>query len=115
VRQNKKPPKKTDRELWCVVGEKIKGTEYVFTRHAEGRQAQRQIDDLTVLNILENNGNARRKRNKKKDEYRSGHDDWNYCIEGYDHDNKKIRIIISFDSDYMLIITVINISQEPKI
>ena len=76
---------------------------------SEKRQVQRDIDDLTVINILENNGNSRRRRNKQKDKYLFGCEDWNYCIEGYDSDDRKIRVIISFDSDQMLIITVMRI------
>jgi hypothetical protein len=40
------------------------------------------------------------------------HHDWNYCIEGYDVDEQKIRIIISFDANLMLIITVMRINDE---
>ena len=107
--KKKKPVKKTDNELWKSVDERIKYVQYIFVNHAEERQAQRGIDDLTVINILENKGNARRRRNKSKDKYESGYDDWNYCIEGYDHNSDKIRIVISFNINNMLIITVIKI------
>lgn len=107
--KSEKPTKKTDAEIWILINEKIKDVNYIFVDHAEQRKAERDVSDLTVINILENNGNARRKRNKSKDKYQPGYLDWNYCIEGYDQDNKKIRVIISFNSSDMLIITVIRI------
>jgi hypothetical protein len=53
----------------------------------------------------------KRKRNKSKDTYTPGYKDWNYCIEGNDFDGQKIRIIISFDGELMLVITVICIDN----
>lgn len=64
---------------------------------------------MDVLDILENKKNRNRKRNKRKDTYTSGYQDWNYCIEGNDLDELKIRVIISFDSELMLVITVIRL------
>lgn len=102
-----RPTKKTDHDLYKQIEQRIKTGDYVFTTHAKQRQQKRVISDLTVLNILETN--YRRKRNKIKDSYTEGHKDWNYCIEGSDDDENKIRIIISFDDNLMLIITVIRL------
>jgi hypothetical protein len=110
-KQNKKakPTKKADKELWSLVESKIQNTEYVFSLHARKRQHDRAITDIDVLDILENKSRRNRKRNKKKDEYRSDKSDWNYCIEGVDLNKNKIRIIISFNNNLMLMITVIRI------
>ena len=70
------------------------------------------MTDIEVLDILENKSNRRRKRIKSKDTYTHGHQDWNYCIEGHDIDGQKIRIIISFNSRLMLVITVIRINDS---
>src|SRR3989344_9622201 len=101
--QGRKPTKKTDKELWTLIAEKINGGEYIFLSHAKKRQKDRQITDIDVLDILENKGNRRRRRNKSKDSYTKGYQDWNYCVEGNALSGKeKLRIIISFDNQAML-------------
>ena len=109
--QHEKPDKKTELELWTLLNEKISNGSYFFLRHAKERLKDREITDIDVLDILENKNNRKRKRNKSKDTYISGYQDWNYCIEGNDLDGKKIRIIISFDKELMLVITVIRIND----
>lgn len=111
----KKPPKKTDTELFALIEEKIQEGKYIFKVHAKERQTQRNISQLDVLNILEGKKSFGRKRNKRKDSYDSNFiyekpQDWKYCIEGKDIDNKDVRIILTFTDDFMLIITVIDIS-----
>lgn len=108
---NKKPDKKTDTELWALILEMISNGDYIFLRHAQDRLKDRKVSDLDVLDILENKPKRKRKRNKSKDTFLPGYKDWNYCIEGNDLDNKKIRIIISFDEERMLVITVIRIDN----
>lgn len=101
-----KPPKKTDEELFGLLDKKVACGEYVFKKHARMRQKDRSINDLDVLNILEGKQQYKRRRNKSKDKYEEGYNDWNYCIEGSNLDEKKIRIIISFEDGLIPIITV---------
>ena len=91
-----RPLKKTDRELMRTVSTRIELGEYVFLNHAKQRLQDRNISDLDVLAILQGKPGRRRKRNKAKDKYEDGRQDWNYCIEGVNVDMEKIRIIISF-------------------
>ncbi|HAU1200057.1 TPA: DUF4258 domain-containing protein [Legionella pneumophila] len=112
-----KPSKKTDQELFALIEQKIKERNYLFVKHAKERQQQRNISELDVLNILEGKSGYDRKRNKSKDSYESNYihekpQDWKYCIEGKDIDEKKVRIILIFTNDLMPIITVINLSEE---
>ena len=102
-----KPIKKTDRELYRLFAAKIASGEYIFLKHAKLRQQDRQIRDLDVIYILK--GRVARKRNKRKDTYDLGKQDWKYCIEGVDIDGLKIRVIITFEEAYLLVITVIRI------
>ncbi|WP_115712761.1 DUF4258 domain-containing protein [Legionella sainthelensi] len=109
-----KPLKKTDKELFALIEQKIKEKNYLFMPHARQRGQERNISDLDVLNILEGKPGYERSRNKQKDSYELQYlneqpQDWKYCIEGKDIDGKKVRIIISFTEDLMPIITVINI------
>lgn len=75
------------------------------------RQAERAVLDIEVLDILEGKENRNRERNKRKDIFTQGYKDWNYCIEGNSLDGDKIRIIISFDEQSLLIITVIRLGS----
>ena len=111
VSKSTKPAKKSDAMLFDLLVKKIKKWSYVFLKHAKKRLKDRNINDLSVLDILENKPGRRRKRNKSKDKYEVGHQDWNYCIEGYNLDNLKIRIIVSFIDDLMAIITMIRLDD----
>jgi hypothetical protein len=101
-----KPKKKSDKELFALLDIKIANAEYIFKKHARQRQIDRTISELEVLDILEGKSRRNRHRNKNKDKYEEGREDWNYCIEGQNLDKKKIRIIISFESNMIPIITV---------
>jgi len=106
-----KPVKKSDKELWALIDEKLSERDYIFLPHAKKRQKDRGINDLDVLDILENKPGRKRQRNKQKDSYIAGHLDWSYCIEGLDLDaENQIRIIISFEVS-LLIVTVIRLDN----
>ena len=107
----KNPKKKTDKELFGLLDEKIAARDYVFKKHARQRQKDRSISDLEVLDILEGKAKRDRHRNKTKDKYEQGKNDWNYCVEGQNLDKKKIRVIISFEEDMIPIITVMWIQE----
>jgi hypothetical protein len=100
------PIKKSDKELYELLTTKILSGEYVFKKHSRQRQKDRNITDIDVLDLLEGKKGRRRHRNKLKDKYESGREDWNYCIEGVNIDDKPIRIIISFEYGLLPIITV---------
>lgn len=106
AKTTKKPKKKTDKELFSLLCTKITNAEYVFKKHARQRQIDRTISELEVLDILEGKKKRNRHRNKLKDKFEEGREDWNYCIEGQNLDEKKIRIIISFEDNMIPIITV---------
>jgi len=106
-----KPNKETDKDLYSLIAKKLTSLDYIFTKHSKQRLADRNITDIDVLEILEGKISKKRKRNKSKDKYEHGQQDWNYCIEGINIDKIKIRIIISFRDDLLLIITVINLSN----
>jgi hypothetical protein len=113
AQKKENPAKKTDHELWVLIGEKIQSGNYLFLSHAKKRQKDRNITDIDVLDILENKVKRKRQRNKRKDSYTEGFIDWNYCIEGLDLDEKnKIRIIVSFaEESNLLIVTVIRLDN----
>ena len=105
------PDKKTDNELYILLTKRMRTGDYVFLKHAKNRQKERHVSDIEVLDILEGKKGCNRTRNKIKDKYIDGYQDWNYCIEGTDLDEKRIRIIISFMEHLLTIITVIRIDN----
>lgn len=99
--------KKSNKEIFSLLDEKIRAEEYFFTNHARLQCKKRNILENEVLNILEGRSGSRRKRRENKDLYEIERMDWNYCIEGINSDNRKIRIIFTFFENITPIITVI--------
>ena len=101
-----KPSKRSDEDFFVDVAEKIEKNFYVFKKHARQRLKDRNISDLEVLDILEGKIGRKRRRNKSKDKYEEGKQDWNYCVEGINLDGYTIRITVSFENGIIPIITV---------
>ena len=105
-----KPKKKTKPELFKSIETAIETGNYIFTEHGEFRSKQRKnVNDLQIINILKS---KTKKHEAAKDYYQEGFADWNYHLTGKTLDNEKVRIVLSFDSNLMLIITVINLDNE---
>lgn len=104
---SQKVKKKTDRELFGLLTEKISQGAYFFTNHAKKRLVERELLELEILDILIGKVNKKRKRNKRKEKYTIGCEDWNYCVEGMSATENKVRIVFSFSAENMVIITVI--------
>lgn len=107
-KQQAKPVKLTDKELFSKIEDSVKKRNYFFTKHAKTRSKERRVLPADVLRILKGETGFNRKRNKSKDKHEVGEAHWNYCIEGKDVDGK-VRVILSFTDDNMPIITVIAI------
>jgi hypothetical protein len=108
---NVKATKRNDYDLWSLISQKISGVRYVFLNHAKERLLDRKITDIEVLDILEHKEKCR--RNKSKDSFAPGYQDWKYCIEGKSFvQQPQIRIIISFDEEFMLVVTVIRLDDK---
>lgn len=101
--------KKSNSEIFSLLDEKIKAEEYFFTSHAKLQCKKRNILENEVLDILEGRSGTRRKRRENKDLYERDRMDWNYCIEGVNPDNQKIRVIFTFFDNKIPIITVITL------
>ena len=101
----KRPPK-----LENVLAKAKSGIEkgkYVATFHAECRQFERDITLLDALHVIKA-GFREPKHDQYKDEYKA----WNYAVRGDSLQSDPVRVIISFDDDEMLIITVINLARR---
>lgn len=77
---------------------------YTRTKHALQRQSERKIDLPDVLYVLKSGYHE-----KRKTSFDESFNAWKYAIRGKTLDRVDIRIIISFDDENMLIITVMEV------
>ena len=84
----------------------IEKGEYQFTRHALERQKERLLSLQDILYVLKHGYHE-----KSKDSWDEAFSAWNYSIRGKALDNEDVRIVVSFDKDGLLIITVIRLDK----
>jgi hypothetical protein len=96
--------KKTN--LMDVVREKAKRGNIILMPHAVQRRFQRSISVSDIIQVLTTGWHESR-----KDMYQKEYSTWNYSIRGKTIDNRKLRIVVSFDANEMLVITVINLQK----
>lgn len=78
---------------------------YRFTKHALERKEERFVSLPDILEILRNGHHE-----KTKDSWNEQFKAWDYAIKGKTVDQETCRIIVSFDSNGLLIITVIRLN-----
>lgn len=83
----------------CIEQEK-----YSFTIHALDRVIERGIDVQTTIYMLLNGFEE-----KQKTKFDVDRNSWKYAIRGLTTDNFDVRVIVGFDEDDMLIITVMHV------
>lgn len=88
-----------DRIRRCIDQEK-----YTQTKHALQRHKEREIDLSDALYVLRTGHHE-----KRKTTFDTTHNTWKYAIRGKTVDDADLRIIIAFDEDGMIIITVIEV------
>lgn len=98
----KRPPQHD--ELFSKIRECIEKGLYRQSRHAIDRQIEREIDLPDVLYVLKSGYHE-----KQKTSFDEIFHTWKYAIRGKTLDSVDIRIIMSFDEDGMLIITVMRV------
>lgn len=101
IRKNKaeKIPNLLEKVKSCID----QGT-YRFTKHALERKNERFVTLPDILEILHTGYHE-----KIKDQWDVAYKVWNYAIRGKDVDQEDIRVIVSFDQNGLLIITVIRL------
>ena len=78
-----------------------------YSKHARCRMGCRHIDESEVKQILKEG-----KINYAKSELDGADCKKKYAVEGYTHDNQKVRIIFAPCSDEVTVVTVIHIGKE---
>jgi len=78
---------------------------FVISKHAKLRQGQRHLTPGDIKNII-NTGY----HEKRKDEFKDEHSDWNYAIRGKTLDEEQARVCIAFtEKSHFVVITVIRL------
>jgi Domain of unknown function (DUF4258) len=80
----------------CIMQKK-----YTFTKHALQRVKERGIDISTTRYIL-----LTGHEDKKKSFFDKADNCWKYAIVGITKDKLRVRVIVAFDEEGMLVITV---------
>lgn len=82
----------------------LKGA-YVISGHAKLRQGERCFTIGDIKNIIITGYHE-----KKKDEFKDEHADWNYAIRGKTLDAEQARVCIAFiEESHFIVITVIRL------
>lgn len=100
--KNKKPDPLE--ELFPKIRDCIEQGLYRQSKHAIERELEREIDLLDVLYVLKNGYHE-----KQKTSFDEAFQTWKYAVRGKTLDKIDIRIIVAFDVDGMMIITVMRL------
>ncbi len=86
-------------ELVCYC---VENRIYILMQHAIDRMLERGIEEFEVEYAL-----LRGVHEKRKDQYQDRYHAWNYAIRGMTEAGKDLRVIVSFDKNNLMIITVV--------
>ena len=89
-----------------VVRERLMAGRVRYVDHAKARFEGRAIKRREVGQVLKNG-----RHETLKDKFMEEHGSWNYSIRGETIDKRNLRVVVSFDGPYMLIITVIDLDR----
>lgn len=91
--------------------QKIKGAinsgQYRDAIHATERSIEREITRPEYLYVLKNG-----RHEKSKDKFKQEYNSWNYAIRGKTLDERELRVVISFEENGLLVITVIDLELK---
>ena len=86
------------------ICECVENDQYTQTKHALQRESERSIELSDALYVLKMGYHE-----KRKTTFDEAYGAWKYAIRGFTLDDLDIRVIIAFDEDNMLIITVMHV------
>lgn len=98
-----------DPNVLAKVQVKVRLGEYIPVEHAKQRLAEREVTDPELRYALLNGH-----REQRKDHFTHEYQAWNYAIRGNTVDSRPLRIVVSFDRDDVLIITVIDLERRDE-
>ena len=90
--------------LFDKIRRSLDQQKYAQTKHALQRQKERKIDLQDAIYVLKTGSHE-----KRKTTFDAVSNTWKYAIRGKTIDNVDLRIIIAFDEEDMIIITVMEV------
>ena len=107
IKKDVPKPKADDNTAVSTRGLNRNPSNINYSKHARCRMGCRHIDESEVKQILKEG-----KINYAKSELDGADCKKKYAVEGYTHDNQKVRIIFAPCSDEVTVVTVIDIGKE---
>lgn len=104
MKEKQKPEKLPN--LFETIKECIDKGNYILTTHALDNQDKRDITLPAVLYVLKNG-----RHEKQKTTFDAVNNSWKYAIRAKTLNDLDIRIIVSFNEDKMIIITVMLVGK----
>lgn len=96
-----KPPKREN--IAEDVAERVRNENYRLSDHADEKMLERGVILPEVREVLLSGLHA-----PEHDEWDVDHDSWNYAIEGRTHEDRLLRVAVTFvERDDALVVTVI--------
>jgi hypothetical protein len=92
--------------LLAKIADAVNSGRYMISNHAYQRAKDRLVPVPHVEHVLLNGFHEPR-----KDRFESIYDSWNYAIRGSTPDQVRIRVIVAFADDGLLVVTIINLDQ----
>ena len=92
-------------DLFDKIRKCLDQQKYTQTKHALQRQKEREIDLWDAVYVL-NTGY----HEKRKTSFDDVNNTWKYAVRGKTIENVDLRIIVAFDEEDMIIITVIEVT-----
>lgn len=100
-----KPEKEPN--LLQKIKDAINSGQYRDAVHATERSIEREITRPEYLYVLKNG-----RHEKSKDKFKQEYNSWNYAIRGKTLDERELRVVISFEENGLLVITVIDLELK---
>ena len=104
IGKSKNPAKVLD--LLKKIKEAVESGNYFESKHAVDRAIERNIIATEYEYVLKNGFHE-----SKKDVFDNVYKTWNYAIRGKTVDKRELRVVVSFDENDLLIITVIDLEE----
>ena len=70
------------------------------------RKGERGVNRLEIAQVL-----ICGKHEKSRDRFEARHNSWSYSIRGSTVDERELRVVIGFENEYLVIITVIDLGS----
>ena len=103
MKKQQRPPQIEN--VIAKANECLESSQYAESSHFKQRKNERNIDLLDAIYVLKNGYHE-----KQKTSFNDLHGTWNYAIR-YKVEGKDVRVIIAFEEDSMLFVTVMYVTN----